>query len=194
MKVIVPKLLIAAFIVGVPSYLLVIKSCSSDWLTAAMTAYLTIVTGGVIFWQGQQLKKQLELQVLIELFKEWNSAEMRKRRAAYDKNINTEDELNKLEIILEYLERIGSYYKNKVLSKNLIWDTIGWFIMRYYFYNTDNISKIQAKWEDDTLYCDLKELYCHLLDMELCIRKIDEDKFNAELNKQYIHFIQSEKS
>jgi hypothetical protein len=53
---------------------------ASDWLTAFMTFYLAIATivlaiitaatAMVIWLQGQQLKRQLELQVITELYKE----------------------------------------------------------------------------------------------------------------------------
>jgi hypothetical protein len=176
-----------------PCYFLYYYRCSPDWLTGVMTAYLAVLTGLVIFWQGNLLRKQLELQVLTELYKEWNSSEMRKVRADFNKDATTDEDFNNIEAVLEYLERIASYYKNKVLSLDLIWDTIGWHTMRYYYYNIENIRTIRTTWSDNTLYGDIEGLYCDLLKKELKERKITKTEFNKEIDKQYLLFVKSEK-
>jgi hypothetical protein len=188
--------MVFAFAVVTPTFFLIWKSCSSDWLTGVMTAYLACLTGYVIYWQGQTLKKQLELQVVTELFKEWNSQEMQTVRKSFDRDATTDEALNQTETILEYLERIASYYKNHVLSRDLIWDTIGWYLMRYYHYNVANIGKIRDKWNDPTLYSDLEALYPKLVEIEITKRKhqyLTSKAFEKELDDHYQKFIQSER-
>jgi hypothetical protein len=75
--------------------------------------------------------------------------------------------LDKVENVLEFLERIASYYMNEVLTKCLVWDTFSFYIMRYYFYTHKAIKAIEIKWGDDkTLYCDLNNLYKDLMKEE----------------------------
>lgn len=154
--------------------------------TAWMTWLLVLVTGGVIWWQGQQLRKQLELQTLTDLFKEWENMKEIRSEIWSVSNPDTVDEkeLDKVEGVLEYLEKIGSYYKNKVLSLDLIWDTaFGWYILRYYYYYQKAIPRIREKWGDDnTLYTDIEDLYKDLSKRETQRRGINECKLNESLN------------
>ncbi len=176
---------------------------SSDWLTAYLTFYLGIATvilalttAVVIIWQGQQLKKQLELQVITELYKEWNGEELFDARCNLCQILNsggviTEfggETLEKVENVLEFLERIASYYENEVLSRKLVWDTFGFYIMRYYFYTQNAIKEIHIKWSnDETLYRDLANLYKDLMDYECKERNKSRDElertFINEINK-----------
>lgn len=171
--------------------------------TAWMTLFLAIITGGVVWWQGRQLQIQLELQTLIELSKEWNGKEMKKYRkdlclllSSGDQSIidYSDDTLIKVERVLEFLEKIASFSRRHVLTVKLIWDTIGWDIMRYYFYMKEAISKIREKWgHDDSLYGDLEYLYDELMDIELADRRKKdygitkagdiENKFREEVGK-----------
>jgi hypothetical protein len=189
---IIAYLIIVIVLLCLPIWLLYHNSYShfiaerrpDDWLTAFFTFYLAIITvsgaiitASVILWQGQQLKKQLELQVeqgyqlkkqlemevLIDLFKEWNSDKMRKIRSDYFIEAITDKDLDKKEDVLEYLEKMASYYRRKMIDKELIWDTIGWYVLRYYYYNRDAIEKIRKRWRNDkTLYQDLEDLYDEL--------------------------------
>lgn len=184
---------------------------AGDWLTAYITFYLAIATiilaittAFVIIWQGQQLKIQLELQVMTTLYTEWN--EMSKERcklcSIIPSILQIEDEIvtindNTLDIVedvIEFLEKIASYYQNCVLTRTLIWDTFGFYIMRYYFYTRCAINSIRKKWSNDkTLYKDLDKLYIVLMEEEVRLRKKKnkkeiEDCFIEELEK----FIKSE--
>jgi len=184
----------------------VVHAKSSDWavymtwLAAFMTFLMAVITATVILWQGQQIKRQLEMQVLIDLFREWNSVEMMEVRcksfnegkplAEWDNN-----DFDNTEKLLEFLEKIASYYVRKVLTKELIWDTIGWYIIKYYynFYineyiykdeKTNIITKIREKWNNDnTLYWDLDRLYPVLFKMEINNRGISEEDLNNELQR-----------
>ena len=171
---------------------------ASDWLTAFITFYLAIATillaittAIVIWWQGQQLKRQLELQVITELYNEWNKDKMCKARCTLCSILPPDgvitnfegDILNKVENVIEFLERIASYYNNEVLTRDLVWDTFSFYIMRYYFYTHKAIKAIEKKWGDDkTLYCDLNALSEDLMKLE------DEtERENGGRNKKLFH-------
>lgn len=176
---------------------------ASDWLTAFMTFYLAIativlaiITAIVIVWQGQQLKRQLELQVITELYKEWNDEEMFKARCTLCSILPSDgvisnfegDTLDKVENVIEFLERIASYYMNGVLTRGLVWDTFSFYIMRYCFYTKNAIKEIEKKWGDDeTLYRDLKYLYKDLMKEEENQRGRKEEEikkcFISEIDK-----------
>lgn len=176
-----------------PIYYLFFHCKPQDWLTALMTYYLAVMTAAVIWWQGRQLKMQLELQVLTELYKEWNSTEMKISR---DKSFDDNSDLDTKEHILEFFERIASYYLRGVLSDKLIWDTIGWYVLRYYFYyhEANIIDKIRSKWGDDeTLYWDLGELYNDIVKMDIHFRKIPMEQIEKKLLAEKKEFISSEK-
>lgn len=156
-----------------------------SWAIGFFTFYLAIITSAIIYWQGWRLKRQLELQVITDLYKEWNSEKIRKRRSSLciiissDGTITDEsnEALDKVEGVLEFLERIASYKMNGVLSTGLIWDTLGFYIMRYYFYTHNIIDKIIRRWSnDDTLYYDLTKLYKKLIKIESRRRWLSKDK------------------
>jgi branched-subunit amino acid transport protein len=164
-------------------YLIIENRYYSDWLTGYMTfclviatIFLAITTAFVIWWQGRQLKKQLELQIITELYKEWNEDRMFRARCALCKILPSDgvickyedNTLDKVESVIEFLERIASYYMNGVLTRSLVWDTFSFYIMRYYFYTHNAIKEIEKKWGDDkTLYCDLNNLYKALMKLEV---------------------------
>ncbi|HEX9503354.1 MAG TPA: hypothetical protein VF974_03475 [Patescibacteria group bacterium] len=175
-------------IIGVPLYFL-FKQKEND-LIAWMTYYLAIITGGVIWWQGKQLKRQLELQTLTELYKEWNNEEMSDARKKY---FTDEADLDATENVIEFLEKIASYYNKKVLTRDLIWDTIGWYIQRYHFYSKNKIIMIREKWNNDnTLYRDLENLGQDLINMEAQIRHTSVAEIENELTSQKEKFKISE--
>ncbi len=163
------------------------------------TLLLTLITAAVIVWQGKQLQKQLELQTLTELYKEWNSEDMRNARcelcSVLPMTSFSDDNLNKVERVIEFLERIASYYENGVLKEELVWATIGWYVMRYYHYTNEAIREIRKKWGDDkTLYEDIQDMYDELLPIEFRLRKEKkehslesmwdiEKKFDNEIEK-----------
>ncbi|MGD0217257.1 MAG: hypothetical protein ABSC45_07075 [Desulfobaccales bacterium] len=187
----------------IPFFILLYNRGANDWLTAFMTFYLVIatlglaiITAAVIIWQGQQLKRQLELQVITELYKEWNEDEMFEARCSLCKILPPEgiitdfgdDTFDKVENVIEFLERIASYYMNSVLTKRLVWDTFSFYIMRYYFYTQKAIKEIEKYWGDDKiLYRDLSDLYNELIDYECNERnknkKEIEQSFVDETNK-----------
>ena len=85
---------------------------------------------------------------------------------------NFQDEnLDKAEGVLEFLERIASYYKRGVLTLDLVWATIGFYIERYYHYTDRAIPEIRNRWKDVNLYEDIEDTYKELMQMNLDRRK-----------------------
>lgn len=165
-------------------------------LASAFAALGTVIAVIVFLWQGQTIKKQLELSTLVDLYQEWNSKEMLKKRALSFDTVDSGADLDKVEAVLEFLEKIASFHVGGILSEKLIWDTFGWYILRYYFYNKDKIKQIREKWGNDkTLYCDLKELYGRLSKKEVKLRKEIEDleELEIQFSEQRQKFIDEEK-
>lgn len=177
---------------------------STDWLNWAIgffTFYLAIITVSVIWWQGWRLKRQLELQVITELYKEWNSEKMMEWRSdlcsilSSDGAItdNSDDGLDRVEGVIEFLERIASYHMNGVLSIGLVWDTFSFYIMRYYFYTNNAIGKIEKRWtNDDTLYYDLAKLYIKLMKVESRRRWLTRERIEEGFKKEIKIFKKAE--
>lgn len=154
------------------------------------TLLVGLITVGVIWWQGSLIKKQMQLNALIDLEKEWNSQEMCMARSkAFTDSPDTDD----LEIVLEFLEKFAYFQKVKVLDRDLVWDsTLGWYAFRYYYYNEEKIPKIRNKWRDD-LYVNLENLYTSYQDIEAKEKNKEVEKIKQDLNATKNDFLESEK-
>src|SRR6266849_540141 len=93
--------------------------------------------------RGHLIKQQMQLQAIIELDKEWNSTEMlAKRKAAWTSE--NEPAIDDIESVLEFLEKVSTFEKEGVISPDLIWDTFGWYVSRYYCYSKAVIKGIRG--------------------------------------------------
>lgn len=123
----------------------------------------------IVWWQGYLIKEQMQLQALIELDKEWNSTEMlAKRHKAWGATGSVEKD--SVEPVLEFLEKVSTLEKWNVVAAELIWDTFGWYVWRYYYYSFSAIQELREDWTnltDPTLYCDLQSLWIKLLYLEV---------------------------
>lgn len=142
------------------------KPCFSQGDRVALSVGL--FGGAVVWWQGYLITRQMLLGTVVELYKEWNSVEMLKKREAAWK----EDDPNPhtIEEVLEFLEKVSTLAKNGFITKQLIWDTFGWYTGRYYFYCKNTIEELRLNWTpkgDLTLYQDLEKLYPRLLRLEV---------------------------
>ncbi len=168
-----------------------------------VTLSVGLITGGIIWWQGHLIKKQMELETIIDLYKEWNSREMiRKRWCAWTSNGPNP---NTIEDVLEFLEKVSTLEKNGTISRGIIWDTFGWYLWRYYFYCRSTILEIQKRSapveRDRTLYQDLRAFFPKLLNMEVAERncylrepvKLTTCDLRRELRQTMATFIESEK-
>ncbi len=180
------------------------------WGADRVTLFILLITGAVIWWQGHLIRRQMELNTTIDLYKEWNSAEMlRKRRTAWKRHEagdGWEPDPRTIEDVLEFLEKVSTFEKQRFLPRGLIWDTFGWYVWRYYFYCANVIGDLRNTWgpgsPDPTLYRDLEEFYPKMLRMELAERnykrrdgkKLTEKDVEQELDLTRDRFIESETS
>ena len=137
--------------------------------TDGVTLFAGLGAAAIIWWQGHLIKQQMQLSAIIDLDKEWNSAEMLDSRAA-SWTADHHADLDTIEGALEFLEKVSTLEKQGVISTTLVWDTFGWYIWRYYFYSKREISRLRKKWTsrpDPTLYQDLEALFRRLLKMEI---------------------------
>src|SRR5260370_40145475 len=115
------------FLALVASTLIVLSMLSVGDLRPSEGA---VIFGGllafaIVWWQGYLIKEQMQLQALIELDKEWNSTEMlRKRHEAWAADTVSVVK-DKIEPVLEFLEKVSTLEKRNVVAAELIWDTFG---------------------------------------------------------------------
>jgi hypothetical protein len=124
------------------------------------------------------------------LDKEWNSPEMLDtRQKAFNKTTKQFDYF-RLEGILEFLEKFASFMKAGVLDMNLIYHSnVGWYAVRYYFFNVENIRTLREQWKDELLYMDLKDLYEKYLALEVGHSAKKREAYEKELGKTKDDFI-----
>lgn len=168
------------------------------------TLFAGLLAGAIVWWQGHLIKGQMQLQAIIELEKEWNSMEMLKKRSGAWGDDDLPDK-ERIEGVLEFLEKVSTLEKRGVISDDLIWDTFGWYVWRYYYYSRGVIDQIRNDWTnstDGTLYSDLEKLWNKLCEREIAernkskrtgARQLTEGEFRAELDKTRARFIKSER-
>lgn len=161
-----------------------------------VTLFAGGLAGGIVWWQGHLIKRQMELQAIIDLHKEWNSREMAEnRRGAWDDR-NQADK-NRIENVLEFLEKVSTFERRGAVSAELIWDTFGWYVWRYYHYSAEVVGELRKEWTpkkaDQTLYQDLEALYGKLLKQETERRNLTEQDAKEELEMTKEKFISSER-
>lgn len=163
------------------------------------------LAAGIVWWQGHLIKKQMELQAIIDLDKEWNSTEMlKKRKEAWNEQNQTEK--YRIEGALEFLEKVSTFEKRGVISADLIWETFGWYLWRYYYYAAEAIKELRAEWTpkapDLTLYENLEALWGEMLKGEIDNRNkkrpegqpaLTERDVREELDTTRARFISSER-
>jgi hypothetical protein len=168
------------------------------------TLFAGLLAAAIVWWQGHLIKGQMQLQAIIELEKEWNCDEMlTKRKNAWASNGKPDKE--HIEGVLEFLEKVSTLEKRGVISDDLIWDTFGWYLWRYYYYSRDVIAQIRDDWSnstDGTLYSDLERLWHKLRKREIAernkskrtgARNLTDEEFRAELDKTGEKFIRTER-
>jgi hypothetical protein len=167
------------------------------------TLFVGLVASAVVGLQAYLIKRQVLFGTTVELYREWTSEEMlRKRKAAWS---GGEPNPDAIEDVLEFLEKVATFEKERFISRGLIWDTFGWYMSRYYFYCQDVIRDRRSCWApdhpDNTLYQDVQELYPKLLRIELAERdckrgkdrKLTEKDVEKELGATKAKFIKSER-
>lgn len=170
------------------------------------TAIIILVQAGLLRRQNEQAAKiakeqderiseiasrQNQLHALIELQKEWNSERMLRLRSAWAAN---EDDIERLEPVLEFLEDFARFRSDKMLTDEAIWDTtVGWHAALYYFYNRNKVEKLRAKWKDDTFFGNLAGLWQAYVQEEVKRRKITNDDLEENLLETKPNFMKAER-
>lgn len=151
------------------------KPCLSS--TDRVTLFVGLLAAAVVLWQGKLIADQIVLSTILELYRDWNSQEMLdKRQNAWTKD-GEGPNADSIEDALEFLEKVSTIAKNRFVTSQLVWDTFGWYIGRYYFYCKNVIQDLRRKWTDridPTLYQDLEWFYPRLLELE--VRQRNEKK------------------
>lgn len=195
------------FVFIAASFILLLASLFGVGLRLAVgdqtVLFAGLLTGAIIWWQGHLIRR-LELETTVDLYREWNSKEVRrKRRAAW---LDDKPDPERIEDVLEFLEKVSTFERERFISRALIWDTFGWYLWRYYFYCRDVIMEKRRAWTpgrtDATLYRDLELLHPKLVRMELAERnwiekggkRLTEGDVIRELEETRTKFIECERS
>jgi hypothetical protein len=166
-----------------------------------IAAVATLAAAGAVFYQAKLLRKQIQLQGLLELDMEWNSEDMVEKRSCAWTEAN-DPNLDEVEGVLEFLEKVSSLQQSRMLQAKLIWDlALGWYLIRYFHYCRDVIEELRRKhtlMRDPTLYEDLETLYGKLLRLEAKNRSrrgepVTEAKICQELDAKRKEFAESER-
>src|ERR1700691_3313062 len=107
------------------------------------TLFAGLIAAAIVWWQGHLIKQQMQLQAILDLAKAWDSpAMLAKRRLVWtDRN---EIDKDNVEPVLEFLERVSTLAKRRVISIDLVWDTLGWYVLRYAYYCRPAIKEIRS--------------------------------------------------
>ncbi len=160
-----------------------------------VTLFSGLLAGAVVWWQGHLLARQLAYSTVLDLYKEWDSAEMLERRGAAW--ILTEDrpDPETIEGVLEFLEKVSTMERDRYISRRLIWDTFGWYIGRYFYYCKDAIKDLRVYWtgkSDPTLYRDLERFYGSLIKLEAEERNLKVEDIEKEYHDTRGKFVRAE--
>lgn len=154
-----------------------------------VTLFVGLLAGAVVCWQGQLIVQQMVLTAVMDLYREWSSETMIEKRSAAWIVENEAPNPDTIEEVLEFLEKVSSLEKRRFVTRQLIWDTFGWYIGRYYFYSKTEIQRLRTHWTpkgDPTLYQDLERLYQILLALEVEQRNIRRGPRTEPLTKEAI--------
>ena len=161
-----------------------------------LAAAVAAGAGALVIHQIDLLQKQTQLDAIIRLDQEWRSDQMiKQRKSAWKDNDHPDEE--KIEDVLEFLEPASSFVAQEIIDPNLVWDTFGWYMIRYYSCCQNEIEILRDKWtnsHDKTLYQDLEALYKRLVDKEAKARRIAPAEVEGELDSKRRLFIQTERN
>lgn len=200
-------LLPAVLFAGVVLIVFCVATDTNSWPT---------VLGILVAWyaiesQGNAIKKQIQLQAILEFDKEWSSPTMLTRRARVawtlkDPPKNWEElnpkERSDIETVLEFFEKISSLVRDESLDLHVVWRaTFGWHLMRYAHYSKDFVVYLRGSWTaspDVTLFEDLETVSGRLIDMEIKERSdfktpISKSTIERDFNASKNRFLDSEK-
>jgi hypothetical protein len=159
----------------------------------ALSAAGSLLTAAIIYWQARLLRVQNQVQALLQFNLAWDSREMHALRAGWAANPS---DLAAVEPVLEFLEEFAGLGVRGVFKRELIWDsTVGWHAARYYFYNLENqvLSRLRAKWLDETLFQNLERLWRHYQAVESRKRFEGNKSLEEQMRQTKDKFLADEK-
>ena len=189
-----------------------------SWMTC-FTYWITAITLGVVLYQVLQIKKQIQLQTLIDLGKEWDGewmAECRresckllqKNKDYFNELKNHHNDIKKdqlipeelayIETVLEFFEKVSALVEDGTLEIDAVWEILGWYLVRYYHYFEYLIKKVLwtywTKSKDRTLYENFEKVYNNLIKIESEKRQhIGVEIIKKEFDQTQEKFIKQER-
>jgi hypothetical protein len=161
---------------------LIIAARKPSWDEATMWAALLVglVAAVVVIWQGYLIKQQIAFSTYLDLDKEWNSAEMIEARQRVHEPGSKNWDHSRLEVILEFFEKLASMYKLSGDMAFIYESTLGWYAARYFLFARKHgqIDYLRELWKDD-LYRDLENLYTLYLRNEKGRSKKAQEEWEA---------------
>jgi hypothetical protein len=139
-----------------------------------------LVAAVVVIWQGYLIKQQIAFSTYLDLDKEWNSAEMIEARQRVHEPGSKNWDHSRLEVILEFFEKLASMYKLSGDMAFIYESTLGWYAARYFLFARKHgqIDYLRELWKDD-LYRDLENLYTLYLRNEKGRSKKAQEEWEA---------------
>lgn len=167
-------------------------------ILSVIALIVSAVAAGFAYYQAQLLKKQIQLQAIMDLDREWRSNEMLQERSSFWSAEGHPDQ-DRAEDVLEFLEKVSSFEEGGIIECRLVWDTLGWYMVRYHHYCQNVIEILRERWthrRDHTLYQDLEKLSDKLLREEANKQRISADAVQEELDDKDLRkkFVESERS
>lgn len=147
----------------------------------ALTMIGTFATALIILRQADLLREQNRLSALIQLEQDWRSPRMRRLRTRCGLD---QTDLESLESLLEFLEEFAGFHQQRVLNDQLVWDsTIGFHAAHYYVYSVSNrrLFQIREKWDDRTLFRQLRSFWSKYLREEIRNQRVRKRKGQKQI-------------
>jgi hypothetical protein len=162
---------------------LIFAARTISWEAATMWAALLVglVAAVVVIWQGYLIKQQIAFSTYLDMDKEWNSVEMIEARQRVHEPGSKNWDHSRLEVILEFFEKLASMYKLSGDMAFIYESTLGWYAARYFLFAREHgqIDELRKLWKDD-IYRDLENLYTLYLRNENGRSKKAQQKWEAE--------------
>ncbi|MGA7641633.1 MAG: hypothetical protein WBW56_05455 [Syntrophobacteraceae bacterium] len=133
--------------------------------------------------QVQASNNQTQFQTYLKLEDEWNSEEMLKYRKEAEKMMSDETQLPRLENILEFFEKFALFKTRNALDIDFILRSVlGFYEVRYYYYNKENIGILRNKFSEPLLYEELEKLYYDYVKFDEKTSSRTPEEFEEVLN------------
>jgi hypothetical protein len=187
---------VLVFLAGGVVLLCALLGCIGLGAEEKVTLFSGLLAGAVVWWQGHLLARQLAYATVLDLCKEWSSSEMLRKRSEAWLPIEECANLDTIEEVLEFLEKVSTLERDRYITRRLIWDTFGWYIGRYFYYCRRDIMQLRTKWtvkSDPTLYQDLERFYTCLIELEAAERNLKVEDVEREYDDRKGKFIASER-